>query len=74
MRVNTLGNFEGKSRLPRKHRATLEKVSKKNSYLPRQSLGPVEKYRGKIESTEAKFWYTLKITEAEVWLVLQLAI
>ena len=32
------------------------------------NLGTLDNYRGKIESTEVKFVYPRKITEAEFWL------
>ena len=34
------------------------------------NLGTLDNYRGKIESTEIKFVYPRKITEAEFWLML----
>ena len=33
-------------------------------------LGTLDNHRGKIESTEVKFVYPRKITEAEFWLML----
>ena len=53
---------------------TIEVPSKnyrgRKSDLPRQNLGSLGKYRGKIEYTEAEFKYPRKITEAEFWLML----
>ena len=70
IRVETLGNFEGKSGLPRQNWGTLEKYRGRKSDLPRQNLESLEKYRGKIENTEAEFKNPRKITEAEFWLML----
>ena len=70
IRVETLGNFEGKSGLPRQNRSTLEKLPRKKIRSTEAEFRILEKYRGKTESTEAEFKYPRKITEAEFWLML----
>ena len=66
IRVDTLGNFEGKSRLPRHNWGTLEILPRDKSILSRHNW--LFRYLGQI--FEANFRNPRKITKAEFWIML----
>ena len=51
IRVETLGYFEGKSRLPRQNWGTLEKLPRDKSILSRHNLGTLDKFSRQISGT-----------------------
>ena len=54
IRVDTLGNFEGKSSLPRQNWGTPEKLPRDHSILSRHNLGTLDKFSRQFSGTLEK--------------------